>query len=79
MLAPADVARLCRESDGLVVVDEAYHEFSGRRWCRCSIHPNLVVLRTFSKAMGMAGLRVGYLLAAPRLVRRSTRRASPTT
>ena len=32
-------------------------------------HPNLVVLRTFSKAMGMAGLRVGYLLAAPDLVR----------
>ena len=32
-------------------------------------HPNLVVLRTFSKAMALAGLRVGYLLAAPELVR----------
>ena len=32
-------------------------------------HPNLVVLRTFSKAMALAGLRVGYLLASPELVR----------
>jgi histidinol-phosphate aminotransferase len=32
-------------------------------------HPNLVVLRTFSKALGMAGLRLGYLLASPELVR----------
>ena len=32
-------------------------------------HPNLVVLRTFSKAMALAGLRVGYLLASPDLVR----------
>ena len=32
-------------------------------------HPNLVVLRTFSKAMALAGLRVGYLLASPEIVR----------
>jgi histidinol-phosphate/aromatic aminotransferase/cobyric acid decarboxylase-like protein len=32
-------------------------------------HPNLVVLRTFSKAMGLAGLRIGYLLASPEIVR----------
>ncbi len=64
------VDRLCRETDGLVVVDEAYHEFADQ-----SVVPlladnvNLVVLRTFSKAMGLAGLRVGYLLASPDLVR----------
>jgi histidinol-phosphate aminotransferase len=64
-----DVRTLCRESDGLVVVDEAYHEFSG-----VSAVPllrdleNLVVLRTFSKAMALAGLRVGYLMASPELV-----------
>ena len=64
-----DVARLCAESDGLVVVDEAYHEFSGRSAVPLlREHPNLIVLRTFSKAMAMAGLRVGYLLAAPELV-----------
>lgn len=65
-----DVARLCDDADGLVVVDEAYHEFAQRSAVPLlERHPNLVVLRTFSKAMAMAGLRVGYLLAAPELVR----------
>lgn len=70
VLGQDDLRALLAESDGLVAVDEAYHEFSGR-----SVVPllnefdNLVVLRTFSKAMGLAGLRVGYLLAAPALVR----------
>jgi histidinol-phosphate aminotransferase len=69
-LGVADVGRLCREAPGLVVVDEAYHEFSGRSVVPLlGEHSNLVVLRTFSKAMAMAGLRVGYLLAAPELVR----------
>jgi histidinol-phosphate aminotransferase len=69
-LALADVERLCRESDALVVVDEAYHEFSGETVVPLlERHPNLVVLRTFSKAMALAGLRVGYLLASPDLVR----------
>jgi histidinol-phosphate aminotransferase len=69
-LAPAEVERLCRETDALVVVDEAYHEFAGESVVPLlARHANLVVLRTFSKAMALAGLRVGYLLAAPELVR----------
>ena len=65
-----DVRRLCRDGDGLVVIDEAYHEFAETSVVPLlAEHPNLVVLRTFSKAMGMAGLRVGYLLASPALVR----------
>jgi histidinol-phosphate/aromatic aminotransferase/cobyric acid decarboxylase-like protein len=69
-LAAGDVERLCRESDSLVVIDEAYHEFAGRTVVPLlERHPNLVVLRTFSKAMALAGLRVGYLLASPELVR----------
>jgi histidinol-phosphate aminotransferase len=70
LLAAEEVSRLCRDSDGLVVVDEAYHEFSGQTVVPLlAEHKNLVVLRTFSKAMGLAGLRVGYLLASPELVR----------
>jgi histidinol-phosphate aminotransferase len=70
VVTPAEVERLCKESDGLVVVDEAYHEFTGETFVPLlHRHPNLVVLRTFSKAMGMAGLRVGYLMADPALVR----------
>jgi histidinol-phosphate/aromatic aminotransferase/cobyric acid decarboxylase-like protein len=69
-LDPGDVERLCRDGDGLVVIDEAYHEFSGRTVVPLlGRHPNLIVLRTFSKAMALAGLRVGYLLASPELVR----------
>jgi histidinol-phosphate aminotransferase len=70
VLATADVRRLCEEEGGLVVIDEAYHEFAGESVVPLlASHPNLVVLRTFSKAMGLAGLRVGYLLASPELVR----------
>jgi histidinol-phosphate aminotransferase len=69
-LAIADVERLCRAGDGLVVIDEAYHEFSGETAVPLlERHANLVVLRTFSKAMALAGLRLGYLLASPELVR----------
>jgi histidinol-phosphate/aromatic aminotransferase/cobyric acid decarboxylase-like protein len=65
-----DAERLCRDGDGLVVIDEAYHEFSAQTVVPLlARHRNLVVLRTFSKAMALAGLRVGYLLAAPELVR----------
>lgn len=57
----------------LVVFDEAYYEFVRDRGIRsglgfCQTHPNVVVLRTFSKAYGLAGLRVGYLVAAPGVV-----------
>ncbi|HET7286889.1 MAG TPA: histidinol-phosphate transaminase [Pyrinomonadaceae bacterium] len=57
-------------SHGIVVIDEAYHEFAGRSVVPLlNEHDNLVVLRTFSKAMAYAALRVGYLLAAPDVVR----------
>jgi histidinol-phosphate aminotransferase len=70
VLTPDEVERLCEASPGLVVIDEAYHEFSGQTVVPLlARHENLVVLRTFSKAMAMAGLRVGYLLASPALVR----------
>ncbi len=55
--------------DVLVVVDEAYHEFvrqgdAASGLALASDHGNVVVLRTFSKAYGLAGLRVGYAIAA---------------
>src|SRR5688572_28967742 len=57
----------------LVVVDEAYLEYSTDPGLRTALglleaHPNLVVTRTFSKAYGLAGLRVGYLCAHPEAV-----------
>ncbi len=68
-ISQRDLRLLLRGSDGLVVVDQAYVEFGGEDFVPLLREfPNLVVLRTFSKAMAMAGLRVGYLLASPELV-----------
>jgi histidinol-phosphate aminotransferase len=54
----------------LVVVDEAYIEFSGGQSLTGSLakYPNLVVLRTLSKAFGLAGARVGSLIASAPIV-----------
>lgn len=55
-----EVVRLLRR-DVIVVVDEAYFEFAGRTVAPLTAeYDNLVVLRTFSKWAGLAGLRVGY-------------------
>lgn len=62
----SSILSLLEEPNLLVVVDEAYAEFSGKSFVsRLEEYPNLIVLRTFSKAFGLAGLRVGYLLADP--------------
>ncbi|MBT0993624.1 histidinol-phosphate transaminase [Cellulomonas sp. DKR-3] len=59
-------------SDVLVVLDEAYVEFvrdpqAPDGLAVFAAHPNVVLVRTFSKAYGLAGLRVGYAVARPRL------------
>lgn len=60
-------------ADTLVVLDEAYREFvtdpeAVRGEEVLANHPNLVVLRTFSKAYGLAGLRIGYAVGAPAIL-----------
>jgi histidinol-phosphate aminotransferase len=57
------------ESANLVVVDEAYVEFGGDSAAQLvNRYPNLVVVRTFSKAFALAGARIGYCLAHPNVV-----------
>lgn len=59
-----EVLELLKGYNGIVVLDEAYVEFSGTSLIRELVeYPNAIVLRTFSKAFGLAGLRVGYLAA----------------
>lgn len=61
----AELEAICA-LDTLVVVDEAYIEFGGETVVpMIAEHPNLVVLRTFSKWAGLAGLRVGYSVSNP--------------
>ena len=57
-------------SRAVVVVDEAYAEFTSEPSFveELGAHPNLVVLRTLSKAFGLAGARVGVTLASPQLI-----------
>lgn len=59
------------DTDLPVVVDEAYYEFSGETvMSEINRHRNLMVLRSFSKWAGLAGLRVGYGVFPPRIARR---------
>lgn len=70
-LAPEDfVLKLLDATDALVMVDEAYFEFS-RTTLRPYLmqHQNLVLLRTFSKAFSLAGVRLGYLLGNECVIR----------
>ena len=71
LLDPAVVRRLLDETDALVMVDEAYVEFAPEGssvvgWV--ASEPRLMVLRTLSKAFGLAGARVGYLVVDPAVV-----------
>jgi histidinol-phosphate aminotransferase len=71
-LEPLGAVRdLALGAPGLVVVDEAYGEFSEPSDSAISLleeHRNVVVARTFSKAWGLAGVRLGYLLAAAEVI-----------
>jgi histidinol-phosphate aminotransferase len=70
LLRQAELERLLA-LDALVVVDEAYVEFSGGTFTPLlRQYPNLVLLRTFSKWAALAGARVGYALCDPRLAER---------
>ncbi len=69
VLSPDDVLRVTSSTDALVVVDEAYCEFS-RHDYRPLLRqaPNLVLARTFSKAFSAAGLRLGYAIGSPDVI-----------
>lgn len=63
------IIELCDRFDGIVVVDEAYIDFAPGHSVKDQIdtHPNLIVLQTFSKAWGMAGLRFGLAISDCRI------------
>jgi histidinol-phosphate aminotransferase len=79
LLARADLRRILEAAVGtMVVIDEAYFEFSGVtviRWIRR--HKNLIVTRTFSKAAGLAGLRLGCLFVHPQMAANMQKAHSP--
>jgi histidinol-phosphate aminotransferase len=66
----ADVESVLNNFNGIVVVDEAYINFSRHKSFTSDLadYPNLVVLQTFSKAWGMAGLRLGMAFASEEII-----------
>ena len=67
---PQQLLQLVERFDGMVIVDEAYVDFSGKGSLKTYIgkYPNLIVLQTLSKAYAMAGLRVGLAIADEKVV-----------
>ncbi|WP_317172801.1 aminotransferase class I/II-fold pyridoxal phosphate-dependent enzyme [Hymenobacter sp. HDW8] len=70
LLHGSAIEEILRGFRGLVVVDEAYADFaSAPSWTtRLAEFPNLVILQTFSKAWGLAGLRLGMAFASPEII-----------
>jgi len=64
-----EIEHVVRKAPGIVVVDEAYVEFNpeGSAVRLLDEYPNVVILRTLSKGMGLAGVRLGYMIAHPEL------------
>jgi histidinol-phosphate aminotransferase len=69
-VSPLRIAELAKSFKGLVLVDEAYVDFADDS-CLSLVkqHENLVISRTFSKAYSLAGLRFGYAIAQPHVIR----------
>ena len=79
LVEPEEIAALARaHPDAAVVVDEAYYEYGGKSVVPLiAAAPNLIALRTLSKAFGLAALRVGYAVASPEVARDLDRRRDP--
>ena len=78
-MSSEDVLRIVKASPGFVVIDEAYHEFNSEPTAMALMqeHPNVIVLRTLSKAYGLAGLRLGYMTARPEVITEITKSRLP--
>ena len=69
-LLRSEIETLIRQFDGLVILDEAYNDFSEAPSFLENLnrYPNLIVLQTFSKAWGCAAIRLGMAFASPEII-----------
>jgi len=69
-LSEPEIAEILKNFAGIVILDEAYIDFApGRSWLpRLSRYPNLAIMQTFSKAWGLANLRLGMAFADPAII-----------
>jgi histidinol-phosphate aminotransferase len=75
----AVVEKILTSFKGVVLIDEAYIDFAGEASMKENISrfPNLIVMQTFSKAFGMASVRVGMAFTSPAIVRYFNRMKPP--
>lgn len=68
---PGRIEFIIRNFRGIVVLDEAYADFSDKPSFieKIGLHDNLIVMQTFSKAMGMAAARIGMAFASPDILK----------
>ena len=65
----SEIESILQQIDGLLIVDEAYVDFGGESAIPLlKNYENLIVVRTFSKSYSLAGMRVGFALAAPQII-----------
>jgi len=78
-LSHDEVERIVASADAIVLVDEAYIEFSRERSALDLIdrYPNVIVLRTMSKALALAGMRIGFAISNPELMAEITKPKIP--
>lgn len=78
LIPKEDILKIVKSVDAMVILDEAYIEFSDfPKGDDTREFENLVVLRTFSKAMGLAGIRLGYMIANKETISYINRVKSP--
>ena len=70
LLKEEDVLKICKKYNSIIIIDEAYIDFAENFSLKneVEIYPNLVVMRTFSKAWGLAGARLGYCIANEEII-----------
>ena len=70
LLKKEDVLKICKKYTSIIIIDEAYIDFAENFSLKneVEIYPNLVVMRTFSKAWGLAGARLGYCIANEEII-----------
>ncbi len=75
-MSPQDIEALVKAFPGIVILDEAYGEFADYSFVpRIREFPNMIILRTFSKAFGLAMLRLGYSVSNPQLAKTLTEKS----
>lgn len=71
LLDTKEIEKTLESFDGIVVVDEAYIDFASEATWLTRLHkyPNLIILQTFSKAWGLAAVRLGMAFASPEIIK----------